>query len=227
MKHGEPVKAEEHGSPPFVHYLTSFLFQTGPTHRGRYGETRSDPSEVHARQAKRYLSHVRASPASSLCLAWMLICRGCLASTMPASCGVRSPFLLLQPKQQATRFSHVERPRRERGTTWSSVRLPAGSLAPQYWRRLPSRSRIPLRGDGPVLPRHPPVLHQAHHARHGNADLRSPDGVGGNLLDHSRALKHERQRTARADDVDRFVAGVDHEAQAVQGHKNPGEAGGS
>jgi len=26
-------------------------------------------------------------------------------------------FLLLQAKQQATRFSHVERPRRDRGTT--------------------------------------------------------------------------------------------------------------
>jgi hypothetical protein len=46
-----------------------------------------------------------------------VICRGCLASTMPASCGVRSPFLLLQAKQQATRVSHVESPRRDRGTT--------------------------------------------------------------------------------------------------------------
>ncbi len=40
---------------------------------------------------------------------------GYLASGIPASCGVLSLFLLLQEKQQATRFSHVFAPPRELG----------------------------------------------------------------------------------------------------------------
>ena len=67
--------------------------------------------------ANRYLSHARESAASSLCLAWRLTCLGCRASVMPASCGVRLPLWLLQGKQQATRFSQVDGPRLDRGTT--------------------------------------------------------------------------------------------------------------
>src|SRR5664280_91694 len=37
----------------------------------------------------------------------MLICRGCLASVMPASAGVLFRFRLLQGKQAATRFSRT------------------------------------------------------------------------------------------------------------------------
>ena len=74
----------------------------------------------------------------------MPIRRGGRAKGMPASWGVRLPFLLLQGKQQATRFSHTESPPLDRGTTWSRVRLPEGSRARQYWQVLPSRSRIPF-----------------------------------------------------------------------------------
>src|ERR1019366_1771354 len=67
--------------------------------------------------ANRYLSHACESAANSLCLAWRLTCRGCRASVMPASCGVRLPLWLLQGKQHATRFSQVDGPRLDRGIT--------------------------------------------------------------------------------------------------------------
>ncbi len=67
--------------------------------------------------ANRYLSHALSSPRRSLCFAWMEICRGCLTSGIPASCGVRFDLRLLHPKQHATRFSQVLSPPRDRGTT--------------------------------------------------------------------------------------------------------------
>jgi len=39
----------------------------------------------------------------------------------PISCGVLSLLVLLQARQQATKFSHSSFPPRERGTTWSIV----------------------------------------------------------------------------------------------------------
>src|SRR5580698_9863417 len=75
----------------------------------------------------------------------MPIGRGCRASAIPASCGVRLPFALLHGWQAATRFSHVDCPPRERGNTWSSVRLRCGRVCPQYWQLSRSRSRMFLR----------------------------------------------------------------------------------
>src|ERR1700733_9556824 len=64
---------------------------------------------------------------------------------MPASSGVLSPFRLLQAKQQATRFSQVLAPPRERGTMWSSVSFDGVESFRQYWQVLRSRARIPFR----------------------------------------------------------------------------------
>src|SRR5471030_2554200 len=57
---------------------------------------------------------------------------------MPASCGVRPPFIRLQRAQAVTMFSQVVRPPRERGVTWSKVR---SSPEPQYWQEKPSRRK--------------------------------------------------------------------------------------
>lgn len=76
----------------------------------------------------------------------------------------------------------------------------------------------PLAGNGPVLPRHAPVLHQSYYAWHRNVELRGPDSVARDLFNNGGALEDERQRAPCAGDVDRFVAGVDDEAQTVQGH---------
>ena len=70
--------------------------------------------------------------------------RGCTRRLHPISCGVRSPLMLLHLRQQATRFSHVSAPPRERGSTWSIV----VACASQYAQRLPSRRSTPRRVSG-------------------------------------------------------------------------------
>jgi hypothetical protein len=50
-------------------------------------------------------------------------------SSIRASSSVRFPFWWLQGAQAVTTFSQTDSPPRERGTTWSSVSLPA--LVPQ------------------------------------------------------------------------------------------------
>ena len=63
-------------------------------------------------------------------LAAALMLGGCM-SFIPASCGIWFPLRRLQGWQQATRFSHVEAPPRDRGTTWSSVSSPEANTSPQ------------------------------------------------------------------------------------------------
>ena len=57
---------------------------------------------------------------------------------MPACFRVFEPFLRLQGPQEATTFSQVVRPPRERGTMWSKVRW---SRSPQYWQVNSSRRK--------------------------------------------------------------------------------------
>src|SRR6266540_3571540 len=57
---------------------------------------------------------------------------------MPDSCGVRLPFLRLQPEQAATTLIQVVWPPRERGTRWSNVR---SSRVPQNWQANLSRRK--------------------------------------------------------------------------------------
>jgi len=81
---------------------------------------------------------------------WREVCRlnerGSRCSFMSvSSCSSWLPLRRLQSWQQATRFSQVERPPRERGTTWSRVSSLAVSTMPQYWQALRSRSRMFLR----------------------------------------------------------------------------------
>src|ERR1035438_1104094 len=78
-------------------------------------------------------------------LVWRLKERGSRAGFMLASCGNWLPLRRLQGWQQATRFSQVERPPRERGMTWSSVSSPDRSVVLQYWQVLRSRSKMFLR----------------------------------------------------------------------------------
>src|ERR1017187_314512 len=72
--------------------------------------------------------------------------RGSRCSFMSvSSCSSELPFLRLHSWQHATRFSHVDNPPRDRGTTWSSVSSPAVSTTPQYWHALRSHSKMFLR----------------------------------------------------------------------------------
>jgi len=81
---------------------------------------------------------------------WRLVCsvngRGSRSRRIPvSSCNNWLPLRRLHGWQQATRFSQVLRPPRERGTTWSSVNSADVSTTPQYWQELRSRSRMFLR----------------------------------------------------------------------------------
>src|SRR3569833_427538 len=59
---------------------------------------------------------------------------------MPASRGVRPPFLRIQGAQAVTIFSHVVRPPLERGIMWSKVR---SEPVEQYWQeKLSRRNRL-------------------------------------------------------------------------------------
>ena len=60
----------------------------------------------------------------------------CGAGSCPPASGSCEPFRRLQGPQEATTFSQVVRPPRERGTTWSKVRW---SRLPQYWQVNSSR----------------------------------------------------------------------------------------
>jgi len=60
---------------------------------------------------------------------------------MPLSRGSRLPLSKLQVEQAVTTFSHVVRPPRERGTTWSKVRSWEGKSSPQYWQVKRSRRK--------------------------------------------------------------------------------------
>src|SRR5579884_832291 len=68
----------------------------------------------------RYLRHWFSLRPSKR-INWRLVCRlngrGGRNSFIPASSGVRLPFLLLQGWQHATKFSQVVSPARERGIT--------------------------------------------------------------------------------------------------------------
>ena len=57
---------------------------------------------------------------------------------MCASLGVRPPLARLQGAQAVTMFSHVVRPPRERGMTWSNV---SSSAEWQYWQQKASRRK--------------------------------------------------------------------------------------
>ena len=106
---------------------------------------------------------------------WRLVCRlkarGSRISFMLGFAGSWLPLRRLQEWQQATRFSQVDEPPRERGMTWSSVSSPAARTVPQYWQVLRSRSRMFLRDRARRLMRNAAVLQQADHRRqaHGHA----------------------------------------------------------
>src|SRR5690242_5714895 len=69
---------------------------------------------------------------------------GARRSTIPLSDRSRSSLRALQARQDATTFSQVWGPPRERGTTWS--RFSACPL--QYWHRCPSRANTARRDSG-------------------------------------------------------------------------------
>src|SRR5215471_5492657 len=60
---------------------------------------------------------------------------------MPLSCGRRLPFKRLQLEHAVTTLSHVVRPPRQRGTTWSKVRSCEAKGSPQYWQVKRSRRK--------------------------------------------------------------------------------------
>src|SRR6478736_5119067 len=102
----------------------------------------------HSDQKKRYFLHfVSDLPIIRIIcrLVWSVNGRGSLNSFISVSASSRLPLRRLHGWQQATRFSHVDKPPRERGITWSSVRSAEDSSTPQYWHVLRSRRRMFLR----------------------------------------------------------------------------------
>src|SRR5271168_5213994 len=65
---------------------------------------------------------------------------GCFMRCMPASAGVMPLFFLLQRRQARTRFTQLETPPWQRGTTWSSVYSDVCRARPQYWHSPLSRT---------------------------------------------------------------------------------------
>ena len=66
-------------------------------------------------------------------------CRGARRGNIRHSLGRRDPLRRLQPPHAVTTFSHVVRPPRLRGITWSNVRSGVGNRSPQYWQWKASR----------------------------------------------------------------------------------------
>ncbi len=71
----------------------------------------------------------RSKPRAVCTLAGITRC----SSFMPASSGVLASLAWFHFLQAVTRFSHVFRPPRERGSTWSSVSSLPWNLRLQYW----------------------------------------------------------------------------------------------
>jgi len=65
--------------------------------------------------------------------------RGVKRGNMLHSRGRREPLRKLQAPHAVTTFSHVVRPPRQRGMTWSKVKSGAGERAWQYWHWKASR----------------------------------------------------------------------------------------
>jgi len=61
----------------------------------------------------------RSTPRTNQVVPWGG--RGVIRNCHDISAGVRSPLMLLHRRQQATRFSQLSFPPRERGMTWSIV----------------------------------------------------------------------------------------------------------
>src|SRR3954471_5813555 len=78
---------------------------------------------------------------------WTNMCglgaRGSVIGCIPATLGSRSPLRRLQGAQHVTMLSQVEGPPRDRGITWSSVRVPR--TWPQYWHVQLSRANTARR----------------------------------------------------------------------------------
>jgi hypothetical protein len=105
------------------------------------------------------------------------------------------PLRRLQSRQQATRFSQVERPPRQRGRTWSRVSSLATRIFWQYWQVLRSRRRMFLRERARVGVQHAALL----------------------FFRPGYALKNQHQRAAGAADVDGLVAGVEDQDGGLHG----------
>ena len=75
---------------------------------------------------------------SGLCLGLM----GPRTSFIPASFGVRPPFLTLQAAQAQTILCQVDLPPILRGMTWSSESSLVAKRLPQYWHLFLSRAKM-------------------------------------------------------------------------------------
>ena len=78
----------------------------------------------------------------SLLVAALAALRGGRTSAIPASWGVRFPFLPLHARQAQTTFSHPDVPPRDSGTTWSRLSSRPGNTRPKYWHRFRSRKKM-------------------------------------------------------------------------------------
>ena len=88
------------------------------------------------------------------------------AASSVSSCSISEPLRRLHSLQHATRFSHVDAPPRDLGTTWSSVNSAAVSTTWQYWHVFLSRSKMFFRESALRLVRNPAILQQPNHAQH-------------------------------------------------------------
>ena len=134
---------------------------------------------------------------------------------MPASSGVRLPFLLLQGWQQATRFSQVVSPAASAEShdraSFRRKAACAGSTG-----RYSGRASGCSCAKGAGLVRDAAVFKQADDGRHVQRLPRGMNLRRRHFFRRSHALQNQHQRPARRADVDRLVARVQNKNRPMK-----------
>ena len=136
-------------------------------------------------------------------------------STMPHSRGSRSSLRALHDRHDATTFSHVCGPPRERGTTWSRF----SAVAPAVLAAVPvAREHGPPRERRRRAERHPHEVHEPDHRRDRDAAALGAELGAVAVDDLGLLLEHEHDRAPGRHDAERLEAGVEQERS---GHGGP------
>ena len=126
--------------------------------------------------------------------------------------------------QQATRFSQVDEPPRERGMTWSSVSSPEAEQWRNTGRCSVAQQDIFARKRAALM-RNAAVLEQTNHRRQTHSHAGRVQEVSILFFGHSHALEDEHEGAARGADIDRFVRSVQHQDGREQSMAIPERCG--
>ena len=152
---------------------------------------------------------------------WRLVCsekgRGSRSRSMSLiSLSIRLPLRRLQAWQQATRFSQVELPPRERGMTWSRVSSLGGNEYAAILAVIAIAEQDVFAREGTGLVRDATVLKQPNHGRHRYDAALCVQSESVFLFSAGNTLKHQHERSPRSTNINGLVRRVEHEYRQLQ-----------